>query len=106
MGGTKAGSVSVQDGSQIPHYDGRGPVVAWLWEVPGAGKNAHGVSGSLGRAQFRAEGCLKAGLTAVVESALVVYDLSTRQDSYKLTGRRCMGQLAGDHPVWSRLARS
>lgn len=91
---------------QIPYQDGSSPVTVWLWAVPGAGKDARGVSGSFGRAQFQAQQYLAAGLVAVVEPARVVYDLRKRQDTYAPTGRRSTGHLSGDRPVWTRLART
>lgn len=82
-----------------------GAKLVWLWRVTGGGQ-WRGVADTFGRAQQDAQACMEDGGTvAVVESALWVFNPSTMQQEYELTGRRSTASRAGGRIQWTRLAR-
>jgi hypothetical protein len=81
-------------------------VIAWLWNTPGP-HDQRGVCGTIGRAQRRAEKCLKGGAqAAIVESAVIVTDPHTMEAAYEPTGHQWTATLHDGHPVWRRKLRT
>lgn len=84
----------------------RDPVIVWLWDAPGPGRTARGVTGSQTRARQAAEAILTAGqaTTAALEQAVLGLGAGSMTYGYQRTGQAWHARLSDGHITWTRSA--